>query len=317
VNIRSRFVILGQAHPRAMLRRITAAFPELGKSDVRVINSDLQLDDLPASDAAIATLWTTAYSLLKFRRTRRKFYFIQDYEPLFYPAGSTSALVEATYDFGFTGICNTISLKEIYQAQGGKAEYFDPSIDASIFYRSRGERGNRKPYLLFCYARPGHPRNCFELLMEALKRLKQRLGEDVCIVTAGAEWSPAAYGVEGVIRNLGLLGYRETGALYRACDAGVVAMKTRHPSYLPMELMACGAAVVTNRNPYTGWLLRDGENCILAETSPSALAESLEEVLRDTALRARLAEASAEVVGRYSDWAAQAEKIYQFMVAQC
>ena len=114
-----------------------------------------------------------------------------------------------------------------------------------------------------------------------------------------------------------MLGYRETGALYRACDAGVVAMKTRHPSYLPLELMACGAAVVTNRNPYTGWVLRDGENCILAETSPSALAESLEEVLRNTALRARLAEASGEVVGRYSDWAAQAEKIYQFMVAEC
>jgi glycosyltransferase involved in cell wall biosynthesis len=94
-------------------------------------------------------------------------------------------------------------------------------------------------------------------------------------------------------------------------------MKTRHPSYLPLELMACGAAVVTNRNPYTGWLLRDGENCVLAETSPSALAESLEEVLRDAALRARLGEASAEVVGRYSDWAAQAEKIYQFMVAEC
>jgi glycosyltransferase involved in cell wall biosynthesis len=300
-----------------MLERITAAFPGLGKSDVRVMNSDAQIDDLPDSDAAIATLWTTAYSLLKFRHTRRKFYFIQDYEPLFYPAGSTSALVEATYDFGFTGICNTISLKEIYEGQGGKAEYFDPSIDSSIFYRSSREGGNRKPYLVFCYARPGHPRNCFELLMEALKRLKQRLGEDVSIVTAGAEWSPAAYGVEGVVRNLGLLGYRETGALYRACDAGVVAMKTRHPSYLPLELMACGAAVVTNRNPYTGWLLRDGENCILAETSPSALAESLEEVLRDTALRARLAEASAEVVGRYSDWPAQAEKIYQFMVAEC
>ena len=313
----NRFVILGHTHPRAILRRITAAFPGLGKSDVRVMDSDARIDDLPASDAAIATLWTTAYSLLKFRHTRRKFYFIQDYEPLFYPAGSTSALVDATYDFGFTGICNTISLKEIYEAQGGKAEYFDPSIDSSIFYRSSRERGDRKPNLLFCYARPGHPRNCFELLMEALKRLKQRMGEDISIVTAGAEWSPAAYGVEGVIRNLGMLGYRETGALYRACDAGVVAMKTRHPSYLPLELMACGAAVVTNRNPYTGWLLRDGENCILAETSPSALAESLEEVLRNTALRARLAEASGEVVGRYSDWAAQAEKIYQFMVAEC
>jgi glycosyltransferase involved in cell wall biosynthesis/GT2 family glycosyltransferase len=316
-SVGSRFVILGEAHPRAMLGRIAAAFPALGQSEVRVINSDAQLADLPATDAAIATLWTTAYYLLKFGQTRRKFYFIQDYEPLFYPAGSTSALVEATYDFGFTGICNTISLKEIYEAQGGKAGYFEPSIDSSAFYRSNREPHNRKPYLVFCYARPGNPRNCFELLMEALRRLKQRLGDDVCIVAAGAEWRPSDYGVEGIIRNLGLLGYRETGALYRACDAGVVAMKTRHPSYLPMELMACGAAVVTNRNPYTAWLLRDRENCILAETSASAIAESLEEVLRDTALRARLADASSEVVGRYSDWAAEAEKIYRFMLAEC
>jgi cellulose synthase/poly-beta-1,6-N-acetylglucosamine synthase-like glycosyltransferase/glycosyltransferase involved in cell wall biosynthesis len=316
--VSSRFVILGEAHPRAMLQRISTAFPGLSKSDVRVINRDAQLADLPASDVGIATLWTTAFSLLKFRQTRRKFYFLQDYEPLFYPAGSTSALVEATYDFGFSGICNTISLKEIYEAQGGaKAEYFDPSIDSNTFYRSMRERGNRKPYLVFCYARPGIPRNCFELLMEALKRVKQRFGEDISIVTAGAEWRPSDYGVEGVLQNLGLLGYRETGALYRACDAGVVAMKTRHPSYLPMELMACGAAVVTNRNPYTAWLLRDRENCILAESSPSALAESLEEVLRDTALRARLAEASAEVVGKYSGWSSQAEKIYRFMVSLC
>jgi glycosyltransferase involved in cell wall biosynthesis/cellulose synthase/poly-beta-1,6-N-acetylglucosamine synthase-like glycosyltransferase len=315
--ISSKFVILGEAHPRAMLQRISSAFPGLGKSDVRVINTDAQLVDLPPSDVGIASLWTTAYSLLKFRGVRRKFYFIQDYEPLFYPAGSTSALVEATYGFGFTGICNSISLKEIYEAQGNKAEHFNPSIDASTFYRSGRERGNRKPYLVFCYARPGNPRNCFELLMEALKRLKQRFGEDVLIVSAGAEWQPSEYGVEGILKNLGLLGYRETGALYRACDAGVVAMKTRHPSYLPMELMACGAAVVTNRNPYTTWLLRDRENCILAESSPSALAESMEEVLRDTALRAQLADASAEVVGRYSDWAAEAEKIYRFMLAEC
>ena len=128
-GVNSRFVVLGQTPPTVMLRRITAAFPALSKADVRVIESDAQMDDLPASDAAISTLWTTAYSLLKFRHARRKFYFIQDFEPLFYPAGSTSALVEATYQFGFTGICNTISLKNIYAAQGGKAESFDPCID--------------------------------------------------------------------------------------------------------------------------------------------------------------------------------------------
>ena len=63
---------------------------------------------------------------------------------------------------------------------------------------------------------------------------------------AGAEWDPGAYGLGGVVRHLGLLPYEDTGALYRACDAGLVAMATRHPSYLPFELMASGAVVVTN-----------------------------------------------------------------------
>jgi O-antigen biosynthesis protein len=315
-GVQSAFVIGGQAHPLSLLQRIGAAFPSLADSDVRVLDSESHLNDLPASDAAMATLWTTAYWLLKFRNTHRKYYFIQDYEPLFYPAGSTSALVEATYGFGFTGICNTASLRDIYVAQGGSAEYFDPSIDPAVFYQRSTKNGPSGPFQLFCYARPGHPRNCFELLMESLKRLKQRMGDKVSIVTAGAAFHPSAYRMEGVIRNLGLLGYRETGALYRSCHAGLVAMKTRHPSYLPLELMACGAAVVTNRNPATAWLLRDGENCVLAEISPSALAESLEEVLRSAELRSRLAEAGAACATRYSDWASQAEKIYAFMAAQ-
>jgi O-antigen biosynthesis protein len=284
-----------------------------------VVGSDEALNDLPASDAAVATLWTTAYSLLKFRKTRRKFYFIQDHEPLFYPAGSTSALVEATYGFGFVGICNTVSLRDLYVAQGGRAEYFDPCIDPATFYLGDGRDGRdgRKPRLLFCYARPGHARNCFELLMAALGIVKKRMRDDVTIVTAGAEWRPEAYGLDGVIRNLGLLGYRETGALYRACDAGLVAMETRHPSYLPLEMMACGCAVVTNRNPSTGWLLRDRENCLVTEAGPSAMAEALEEVLRDQPLRAQLAEGGAETASRYSALDAQAEKIFHFMVAEC
>jgi O-antigen biosynthesis protein len=316
-GVRNTFAILGRANPASMRQRIGAAFPALAAaSDVQVVGSDEALNELPASDAAVATLWTTAYSLLKFRNTRRKFYFIQDYEPLFYPAGSTSALVEATYGFGFLGICNTVSLRDLYVAQGGRAEYFDPCIDPSTFYLGEGRDG-RKPRLLFCYARPGHARNCFELLMAALGIVKTRMRDDVTIVTAGADWRPEAYGLEGVIRNLGLLGYRETGALYRACDAGLVAMETRHPSYLPLEMMACGCAVVTNRNPSTGWLLRDRENCLVSEAGPSAMAEALEEVLRHQPLRAQLAEGGAETASRYSAWDAQAEKIFHFMVAEC
>ncbi len=61
----------------------------------------MKLDDLPASDVAICTFWVSAYFLLKFNKTKRKYYFIQDYEPLFYPGGATFALAESTYRFGF------------------------------------------------------------------------------------------------------------------------------------------------------------------------------------------------------------------------
>ncbi len=145
--------------------------------------------------------------------------------------------------------------------------------------------------------------------MATLKIVKQRLGNEVYIVTAGADWDPAAYGLSGVLRNLGVLGYRATGALYRACDTGVVAMMTRHPSYLPMEMMACGCAVVTNRNLATGWLLKDGENCLLAEPSPTSTAETIEEVLRNSKLRDRLTTTAAQLVeSKYSNWSAQGRR---------
>lgn len=37
---------------------------------------------------------------------------------------------------------------------------------------------------------------------------------------------------------------------------------SRHPSYLPLELMACGAAVVAFDSQDFSWLLRSGENCL-------------------------------------------------------
>jgi glycosyltransferase involved in cell wall biosynthesis len=281
------------------------------------MDSDLQITGLPSSDVSIATLWTTAYTSLHYQKVRRKFYFVQDYEPLFYPAGSTSALVEATYGFGLLGICNTVSLRDLYVARGGAGEYFDPCIDPTVFHSNGRASGDRKPHLLFCYGRPGHPRNGFELLASAMKILKLRMQDDVVIVTAGAEWDVRTYGLEGVVQNLGLLGYTTTGALYRACDAGAVLMMTCHPSYLPLELMACGSLVITNRNPHTNWLLRDEENCLLAAASPSSFAERIEEGLRNVKLRKKVAQTAQDLVNRkYSTWDTEAEKVIRYIRSQ-
>jgi glycosyltransferase involved in cell wall biosynthesis len=323
-GIRSRVCIIGHGNPAHYKSVIGAAFPNLAAwFDVHVMGHK-DVDSLPACDAAVATLWTTAYAVLHFTKARQKFYFIQDDEALFYPAGSSGALVEATYGFGFAGICNTVTLLQRYRERGGDGEYFTPAIDPTVFH-SRGRMNpghvdlkNAPPYTLFCYGRPGHARNSFELLCAILIELKKRFGKGIRIYNAGARWSPKTYGLENVAENLGLMNYQTTGALYRACDAGLVMMMTRHPSYLPMELMACSALVVTNRNPDTAWLLKDRENCLLAEPGVTTFADQIEEGLRDTELRRRIVEnARAEVASHFTSWQAQMEKIHRFMSSQC
>lgn len=315
-QVRSEFVFTGRTPERLMRSRIAEAFPELAANCYTTqLRSYADWNRVNESDATICTLWTTAYAALHFKNTRRKFYFIQDYESLFYPAGSIYALVEASYRFGYIGICNTQPLQKMYEEFGGIAEFFDPCIDSTQFFVSN-RAGKEHPFLIFCYARPGHPRNCFELLSAALSKLKQRMGDQVRVVSAGAEWNPSAYGLDGVIENLGLLSYSSTGALYRSCDAGVVMMMTRHPSYLPFELMACGALVITNDNRYTSWFLKHQENCLLSEPTSGAIAEAIQRGLCGERLRtAIVSRAAAQIRAKHSDWDSQAEKIYTYLVS--
>jgi len=55
---------------------------------------------LPDAEICFASLWTTAHYLLPYFRTSAEFYFIQDYEPLFYPAGTEHALDYMRRHFG-------------------------------------------------------------------------------------------------------------------------------------------------------------------------------------------------------------------------
>jgi O-antigen biosynthesis protein len=319
-GVASCFMILGSPQApsaQAYQERIAAVFPDLARCRVVVISSDADLPNVPAADACIATLWSTAYYVLKFNQTKRKFYFLQDYEPMFYPAGSTSAQVEASYRFGFYALTNTISLKEHYERDfGGRAVAFDPSVDTKLFYppNVRDWGGPHRPYHVFFYARPSFFRNGFELGAVALRKVKERLGARVQIVAAGQQWQPADYGLEGVVEPLGLLSYEQTAELYRTCDVGLAMMFTRHPSYLPFEFMASGCLVVSNINAATAWLLKDGENCLLSLASASALAETIIRGLEDHELRRRITKnAYGLITERFSNWDRQFERVYQYM----
>ncbi|WAM23590.1 O-antigen biosynthesis protein RfbC [Myxococcus sp. NMCA1] len=307
-GVRSDFVIYDQPNvrPGDIEARVAAICPG-AVGAVRVLRRPEDVALLPACDLALATAWTSAYRVLHHPRAGVRGYFVQDYEPLFHAAGTPSALAEQTYGLGFYGIFNTPGLYEhVVGLHGMEGAWFEPAVDGTLFHPRRPPR--QGPVRVFFYGRPGNERNGFELGLAALAQLKRELGPAVEVLAAGAEWDPEAYGVRGLVTNLGMLPAERTGALYRECDVGLCFMFTRHPSYLPLEMMACGVTVVTNDNPTNRWLLTHGDNCLLAEPTPSGVLARLRDAVSNGALRARLGANAAERVSRTS-WEAEVDRV--------
>lgn len=285
-------------------------FPRLKNYKITVFSDDKidSIQKLPKSDVAFCTLWVSAYVLLRYNKTKRKYYFIQDYEPFFYVAGSTFALAESTYRFGFRGVVNTPGLlAAINQRHGLDGISFIPAVNQQL-YSPDPNRVNKKVRIFF-YARPSNPRNAFVLGILTIKRLINKYGNRIEIITAGAEWDESEYGLKGKIINCGLIqSLEEVAALYRSCDIGFAYMLNKHPSYQMLEYAASGVATVMNQNEDHHWLYRDGENCLLAEPSPDAMAEKISVLIDDPKLRAKLVIAARKDLG-YS-WDQQTEMIW-------
>ncbi len=284
--------------------QIAVAWPELAASCDIVLLRHVGEAPPPLGplDAAFATLWMTALPVLKVRDARRKLYLMQDWEPEFYPAGSVSALVEATCRFGFHAVCGGPAVADAYREVGGTAEHFSYAVDLRRFHASRPPRTGAPR--VFCYGRPSNPRNCFELAAAALRDVKAALGERVDIVAAGADWDPADHGLAGIVRNLGMLPLHGLGDLYRSADAALCLSSSRVPSLVLLELMACGTPVVTTCNRHAAWMF-EGFSGAVTESEPGrgALAGSLLRLLADEARRrSQAALARALVEARFGDW---------------
>lgn len=281
----------------AVARRIAAAFPALAGARV---SGPGALASLPPCDAAIATFWPTAYLLARMPEARSRFLLIQDRESAFYPAGAAAALAEQTLRLGFPTIVNSPALAGF---GGDDAHVFTPSVDPALFHPPHEPRPEA-PVRVVLYARPAAMRNAFGLGVAALTRVKQRYGDRVDLVAAGEAWEPAELGIpDGVVRNAGLLpDLPAVAALYRSAHVGLFFMVTPHTSYQPLELMACGAACVSNENPATAWLLEHDDTALLAAPLPSLVADQVGRLVEDRGLRERLAAAGRERVAALPGW---------------
>lgn len=311
-GVQNRIIIYDNpsVNVQKMKEEIATQFPSLSSSEVIIMKSSLDVDDLPDSDIAFCTFWVSAYILLKFNRTKRKYYFIQDYEPLFYTAGATYALAESTYRFGFRAVVNTPGLlAAINKRHGQEGISFVPAVDRSIYYPSDRKSQQNDKVRIFFYARPKNPRNAFQLGIEIIKKLITDYGPKIEIITAGSEWNERKYGLGGLITNLGLIkNLQDVADLYRTCDIGFVYMLTKHPSYQPFEFMASGMATVTNNNEDNVWFLKHENNCLLAEPSSYAMAEQIGRLIDDKKLRQQIVASGLKTVE--NEWSWQTDTIW-------
>ena len=273
----------------------------------------LGTNGLPPCRVALATGWQTAYPVRSFQGAQTRAYFVQDFEPWFWPAGGASTLAESTYRFGFPAITMGSWLAgELAQRYGASTFPLGFSYDRSIFSPRTGpkvgagplgELDRRAGLRVFFYARPVTPRRGFEIGAMALDALIRQI-PDVTVVTAG--WGLGNYTLPFPVEDHGVVTPEELADVVRSSDVALV-LSHSNVSLLPLEIMACGVPLVTNNEPWSSWLVGP-EVAKLAPSEPDAIADALVALCRDPAARWGFAQRGAAFAATTS-WGAEADRL--------
>lgn len=256
--------------------------------DVKLLDRD-SLTDLQG-DALIATdRWTTYYARAA-AGVRAKFYFVQDFEPVFYPLGAEYLLTENTYHFGFQFIASSPWLKKkLHELGQNEVTTIDYAYDPTRYFLDEKVRRHEKTIVF--YSRGATPRRAVELGFLALSLL-YRIRQDVRIIFFGDH--PKPYLLDFPYEDRGILSHRELGELYREATLGLVFSAT-NISLIPKEMMACGLPVIDLERENTVSSLPEG--CAsLVRPDPHAIAERIHSLLDDAATRQALAERALSYV---------------------
>ena len=261
------------------------------------------VEEIGDADILIATAWQTAYPVFNARTRASKFYFVQDYEPWFYPVGTLHTLAENTYRLGLAGITAGPWLAEKLEREFGmRSEHFDFGSDAG---RYRFENPARRNKVLF-YARPQTPRRGFELGVLALTEFARRNPDfEIHLLGSTIDYRlPFRFVSHGVLSPEGL------NELYNRAAAGLVISLT-NMSLLPLELLAAGCIPVVTDGEHNR-AVSDNPYIAYAPTSPHALAQALNDVVRRPDLPRYAERAAGSVISL--EWDDAATKVEQVLV---
>ncbi len=209
--------------------------------------------DIGDQDVFVTTSWWTSWGVLQSVNADRVIYLLQEDERMFYPFGDERLLCEEVLATdSLTFVVNTKLLFDYLVSNGldnlkSHGKWFEPSFPLSSFYYDKAQNGGRRNFLF--YARPKNLRNLFYRGIDAIERAVQRGildHEHWNFHLVGTELESLTFsgGIQPAIHQD--LAWRDYARLLRETDLGLALMYTPHPSYPPLDLVACGAVAVTN-----------------------------------------------------------------------
>jgi hypothetical protein len=226
---------------------------------------------LPA-DGLFATSWETAYTVYCSQVNAKKYYFVQDFEPHFYPVGAFSVLAENTYRLGLRGITAGGWLsKRLHENYGMTTDHFWFGSDSKTYHYD----GKKIRKEVAFYARPTTERRAFELGILALDIFHKK-HPDYTINFIG--WDVSEYNIPFPYENLGILDPSELNEVYNRSSASLV-MSLTNMSLLPLELLASGCLPVVNKGE-NNTLVSDNPYIEYSENDPISLANTISRAIK-------------------------------------
>jgi glycosyltransferase involved in cell wall biosynthesis len=253
------------------------------------------------ADVAVATGWQTVARVRVLGGAAARAYLVQDHEPEFFGTSAQRLWAEDSYRHGLYPITAGPWLADVMRERYGlPATYFELGVDSVVYGPQSVKR--RDDVVLF-YARASTPRRAVPIALVALGELmRRRPGVDLWFYGHG--WPPQ---VDYPFRNLGVVDGADLARLYGEATVGLVLSMTNY-SLVPQEMLACGLPCVELDAPsVTAAYGRDGP-VELAAPEPAAIADALDRLLKDPALRERRVRDGVALAARRT-WDAAAQEV--------
>lgn len=254
------------------------------------------LDSFPQGlDILVATAWSTAFRVAVLP-AKHKFYFVQSDETRFHPRNSAwEHITRLTYAIGFNYLTEARWIRQwLEEGFGHSVELVPNGLDENIFFPAEPivPKG-LKPRILL----EGAIDLPYKGMAEAFEAVQDIDVEVWCVSSLGSP--PASWKCHRLFQQVPITEMRR---IYSSCDILVKLSRVEGFFGPPMEMMACGGAVVVGQvTGYDEYIENEVNALVVDPLRPADAANAIKRLVEDRNLRHRLIE-NGKMTARRWKW---------------